>query len=61
MRAVVIGDAMVDAYMWGKIERVSPEAPIPKIVRARVFNEAYSVLYSGKFDMKNTGKNENSV
>ena len=29
MRAVVIGDAMVDAYMWGKIERVSPEAPIP--------------------------------
>jgi D-glycero-beta-D-manno-heptose-7-phosphate kinase len=29
MRAVVIGDAMVDTYLWGKVERVSPEAPIP--------------------------------
>lgn len=29
MRAIVIGDAMVDTYMWGKVERVSPEAPIP--------------------------------
>ncbi len=27
--ALVIGDAMVDSYMWGKVERVSPEAPIP--------------------------------
>jgi len=27
--ALVIGDAMVDNYMWGKVERVSPEAPIP--------------------------------
>ena len=26
---VVIGDAMVDAYMWGKVERISPEAPVP--------------------------------
>lgn len=29
MRAIVIGDAMVDTYMWGKIDRMSPEAPIP--------------------------------
>ena len=27
--AVVIGDAMVDSYLWGKVDRVSPEAPIP--------------------------------
>jgi D-glycero-beta-D-manno-heptose-7-phosphate kinase len=27
--ALVIGDAMVDSYLWGKVERVSPEAPIP--------------------------------
>lgn len=26
---LVIGDAMVDSYMWGKVDRVSPEAPIP--------------------------------
>jgi D-glycero-beta-D-manno-heptose-7-phosphate kinase len=29
MRVVVIGDSMVDVYLWGKVERVSPEAPIP--------------------------------
>jgi len=29
MRALVIGDAMVDSYLWGTVERVSPEAPIP--------------------------------
>jgi D-glycero-beta-D-manno-heptose-7-phosphate kinase len=26
---IVIGDAMVDSYLWGKVDRVSPEAPIP--------------------------------
>lgn len=29
MRVVVIGDAMVDTYMWGKVDRMSPEAPVP--------------------------------
>lgn len=29
LRVIVIGDAMVDTYLWGKVERVSPEAPIP--------------------------------
>lgn len=28
---LVIGDAMLDAYMWGEIERMSPEAPIPVV------------------------------
>jgi rfaE bifunctional protein kinase chain/domain len=31
MRAVVIGDAMVDTYLWGKVERLSPEAPVPVV------------------------------
>lgn len=26
---LVIGDVMVDQYIWGKVERISPEAPIP--------------------------------
>lgn len=26
---LVIGDVMVDSYLWGKVERISPEAPIP--------------------------------
>lgn len=29
LRVLVIGDAMVDNYLWGKVERISPEAPIP--------------------------------
>ncbi|TXC78700.1 D-glycero-beta-D-manno-heptose-7-phosphate kinase [Luteibaculum oceani] len=28
---VVIGDVMVDAYIWGKVSRISPEAPVPII------------------------------
>lgn len=26
---LVLGDAMVDSYLWGKVDRISPEAPIP--------------------------------
>lgn len=26
---LVIGDVMIDAYLWGKVERISPEAPVP--------------------------------
>lgn len=26
---LVIGDTMMDAYFWGKTERISPEAPVP--------------------------------
>jgi len=28
-KAIVVGDVMVDAYMIGKVERISPEAPVP--------------------------------
>ena len=29
MRVLVVGDAMLDTYLWGKVERLSPEAPVP--------------------------------
>jgi D-glycero-beta-D-manno-heptose-7-phosphate kinase len=29
LKIMVIGDVMVDAYLWGKVERISSEAPIP--------------------------------
>ncbi len=32
-RVLIIGDVMVDAYIWGAVERISPEAPVP-IVRS---------------------------
>ena len=25
----VVGDAMLDSYVWGEVERISPEAPVP--------------------------------
>ena len=28
---LIIGDVMVDAYMWGDVNRISPEAPVPII------------------------------
>ncbi|MBF0229151.1 MAG: D-glycero-beta-D-manno-heptose-7-phosphate kinase [Desulfamplus sp.] len=28
-KILVIGDIMVDCYLWGKVERISPEAPVP--------------------------------
>lgn len=33
VRALVVGDVMLDRYIWGDVERISPEAPVP-IVRA---------------------------
>jgi rfaE bifunctional protein kinase chain/domain len=27
----VIGDVMLDTYMWGAVERISPEAPVPVV------------------------------
>lgn len=29
LNVMVIGDVMVDAYLWGKVDRISPEAPVP--------------------------------
>jgi D-glycero-beta-D-manno-heptose-7-phosphate kinase len=29
MRVLIIGDVMIDAYTWGKVSRISPEAPVP--------------------------------
>lgn len=30
-RVIVIGDIMLDEYLWGKVQRISPEAPVPVI------------------------------
>ncbi len=35
LRFLVVGDVMLDRYFWGKVERISPEAPVP------VFNLRY--------------------
>ena len=29
IKIAVVGDVMLDSYMWGHVERISPEAPVP--------------------------------
>lgn len=54
LTVLIIGDVMVDAYIWGAVERISPEAPVPIInVKKRSFrlggaaNVALNVLALG--------------
>jgi rfaE bifunctional protein kinase chain/domain len=37
-RILVIGDLMLDEYIWGKVSRISPEAPVPVV---NVTGESY--------------------
>src|ERR1700752_2849639 len=30
-RVMVIGDLMLDEFVWGKVGRISPEAPVPVV------------------------------
>jgi D-glycero-beta-D-manno-heptose-7-phosphate kinase len=32
LRVAVIGDVMLDSYMWGHVDRISPEAPVPVVL-----------------------------
>ena len=34
-RILLVGDVMLDRYLWGEVERISPEAPIPILRVAR--------------------------
>src|SRR6266404_7120562 len=30
-RIVVMGDVMLDEFIWGRVRRISPEAPVPVV------------------------------
>src|SRR5215467_7380872 len=32
LKVGVVGDVMLDTYMWGRVDRISPEAPVPIVV-----------------------------
>src|SRR5690606_25887866 len=40
MRAMVIGDAMIDRYLHGTTTRISPEAPVPVVALERAISKA---------------------
>jgi rfaE bifunctional protein kinase chain/domain len=31
LKVAVVGDVMLDTYLWGNVERISPEAPVPVV------------------------------
>lgn len=31
LRVLIIGDVMLDSYVWGRVDRISPEAPVPVV------------------------------
>src|SRR5262244_491679 len=35
---LIVGDVMLDEFIWGKVARISPEAPVPIV---EVINETY--------------------
>src|ERR1700704_6122946 len=38
LSVLIIGDVMLDSYIWGTVERISPEAPVPVVsVRKKDF------------------------
>ncbi len=38
MNILIVGDVMIDAYLWGKVDRISPEAPVPVVSCTRSEN-----------------------
>ena len=34
-RVLVVGDVMLDQFIWGSVARISPEAPVPRISESR--------------------------
>jgi len=35
IKVAVVGDVMLDTYWWGKVERISPEAPVPVVALSK--------------------------
>jgi len=33
LKVMVVGDVMIDSYLWGNVARISPEAPVPVITQ----------------------------
>ena len=37
-RILIVGDVILDEYLWGNVRRISPEAPVPVVeIRSRTF------------------------
>lgn len=51
---VVVGDTMLDRYIWGKVRRISPEAPVP-VVQAQRTTETLGGAGNVAFNLASLG------
>ena len=35
LKILIIGDVMLDSYLWGSVSRISPEAPVPVVAQSK--------------------------
>src|SRR5438105_15755002 len=43
-RVAILGDCMLDRYLWGRVDRISPEAPVPVV---EIERESFSLGGAG--------------
>ncbi len=50
-RLLVIGDLMLDEFVWGRVSRISPEAPVPvvEVLRRNRSSRAGPPMWRGMF------------
>ncbi len=56
LKVVVVGDVMVDKYIVGKVDRVSPEAPVP-VINAQTFDSRLGGAGNVALNLKALGAN----
>lgn len=56
LNVLIIGDVMIDAYLWGTVERISPEAPVP-IVAVKEREERLGGAANVALNVKSMGAN----
>ncbi|MFC2087908.1 bifunctional heptose 7-phosphate kinase/heptose 1-phosphate adenyltransferase, partial [Bacteroidota bacterium] len=53
---LVVGDVMIDRYLWGDVERISPEAPVP-VIHAKEYENRLGGAANVALNIKAMGAN----
>ena len=53
-KILVIGDLMLDRYLWGQVERISPEAPVP-VLKVKEENKSPGGAANVALNLKSLG------
>jgi rfaE bifunctional protein kinase chain/domain len=58
IKVAVVGDVMLDTYMWGHVERISPEAPVPIV---SLDNKEYRIGGAGNVALNTVALGSNTT